>query len=172
MPKLAVANYGEHTTPIARRIGDRLADHYGTGSVARLLCDGEEALCDVDVLIVIVGECRIEASNGLRIALERALRSRTPVRCVLINGARMPGDLPGRASLSATEINTGPSFDPPVDGLICAIDRILVNRPAAPAVTAAVEQSAEPSRAPRALPISHLLAARIEATVRTNLQEE
>jgi hypothetical protein len=167
MPKLALANYGVHTTPIARRIGNRLADHYGTGSVARILCD-TEALSDVDVLIVIIGECRIEASNGLRITLERALRSRTPVLCVLINGARMPGNLPGRTTLTAAEINTGPRFDGQVDGLIRLIGRTLLIRSAAPAVTLA-EPPIAPLGLPRALAISQLLGARMEARVRTTL---
>ena len=149
MPRILISYRQADTQHITGRIFDRLAFHYGRGSIFRDIDSIRpgidfhdqisEALTEADVLLAIVGPkwlgrrgTRInDESDMVRVELETALKTRIPIIPVLIDGTKMPnaGQLP--ASLKkfvfrqAVTIDSGVDFDNHMDRLRREIDCIL-----------------------------------------------
>jgi hypothetical protein len=150
MPAILISYRRADSSAIAGRIFDRLAAHYGEGSVFMdvdhipygidFRTHIQETLQRTDVLIAVIGRNWLgkstdgaarmhEKTDPVRVEIETALERKTPIIPVLVDGARMPqsADLPEEfgnfAFLNAAEVASGRDFHGHVERLIGAIDR-------------------------------------------------
>ena len=81
------------------------------------------------------GGAHLGGGDPVRVEVETALKQKTAIIPVLVDGAKMPdpGQLPSEfgnfAYLNAAEVTTGRDFHPQMDRLIAAIDRTNAARP-------------------------------------------
>jgi hypothetical protein len=175
MPRIAISYRRADSLDITGRIFDRLALHYGKGSVFRDIDNIRpgidfrdqiaDALAKTDAILVVLGPRWLGRSKGtqariddeadpVRIELEIALDRKIPVIPVLVSNARMPqpAQLPERirefAFRHAVTINSGWDFDHHVDGLIRALDEILPAGAVPPGVAATPSQNTDQTTMP------------------------
>lgn len=155
MHKIIISYRRSDSAWTARSIFDRLAAHYGKDSVFMDIdsipfgIDFREhigkALAESAVLIAIIGPKwtgqreggvpRINDENDpVRIEIETALRSATPIIPILVDGSRMPdaSDLPPSLAdfsfRNAAEVHAGRNFHQQIDHLLTSLDRLLEQR--------------------------------------------
>jgi hypothetical protein len=150
--KLFVSYRRSDTRELAGRVYDRLAQHFGVGSVFkdvdsmpvgadfRAVIQQEIALCDVMLALIgkgwvtaqsASGERRInQSSDFIRLELEAALSRRIPVIPVLADGAAIPtaDELPVSlrelAYRNAVALGRDPDFHRDMDRLIRAVESL------------------------------------------------
>ena len=168
MAQIVISYRRANSDAIAGRIRDRLANHFGENSVFMDIdsipigIDFRKHIRDTlarsDILIAVIGpkwlghgkggHMRIsDETDPVRIEVETALRSGSPVIPVLVGGARMPRpvDLPDSlmdlSYRNATEVDAGRDFNQHIDRLIRSVERLL--KPASQAPTIAEESPAQ-----------------------------
>ena len=166
MSKIIISYRRADTAAIAGRIFDRLASHYGDEQVFMDVdkipfgTDFREhirkVLLEGDILLAVIGpnwlgksadgSSRIkEDADPVRVEIETALRQRTRIIPVLVDGASMPGtgDLPeglqDLAYLNAAPLDVGRDFRAHMDRLVRSIDGML-GRDRAPAAAVAARK--------------------------------
>ena len=151
MPRIAISYRRADSAAISGRLFDRLAQHYGAGSVFMDIdeipfgIDFREHIAEVlstcDAVVVVIGPHWLggqdprridDATDPVRIEVQTALERRVHVVPVLVDDAVMPtaDDLPGPlqnlAFRNACEVATGRDFHAHVDRLIRSMDRHLM----------------------------------------------
>src|SRR5262245_8502554 len=160
MSRIIISYRRADSAAISGRIFDRLASHYGDDAVfmdidkipfgTDFRDHIREVLAGGDILLAIIGPDWLgKASDGtsrvmdeadpVRVEIESALRQKTRIIPVLVDGASMPSvaDLPDAlrdlAYLNAAPIDVGRDFRTHMDRLIRSIDDVLGPARAAPA---------------------------------------
>jgi len=160
MSKIIISYRRADSAAISGRIFDRLASHYGDEAVFMDVdkipfgTDFREhirkVLLEGDILLAVIGPnwlgkgadgtIRIkDEADPVRVEVETALRQKTRVIPVLVDGAAMPatGDLPDAlrdlAYLNAAPLDVGRDFRAHMDRLIRSIDEVLGPERARPA---------------------------------------
>jgi TIR domain-containing protein len=152
MSKIIISYRRADSAAISGRIFDRLASHYGDDAVFMDVdkipfgTDFREhirkVLLEGDILLAVIGPnwlgksadgtSRIkDEADPVRVEIETALRQKTRMIPVLVDGASMPstGDLPDAlrdlAYLNAAPLDVGRDFRAHMDRLIRSIDEVL-----------------------------------------------
>lgn len=186
MPKIIISYRRSDSDAIAGRIRDKLAGHYGEGSVFMDIDNIpfgidfrdhiRDALFENDMLIVVVGprwvgqgkggHLRIkEETDPVRIEVETALEREIPVIPVLVNNATMPkpSELPDSlrnfAYRNAAEVDAGRDFHQHMDRLIRSMDKVLIGKGVTPPPPSAAEAAPPPPPPPPAMPATPLVEA-------------
>jgi hypothetical protein len=155
MTRIAISYRRDDSAAVTGRIFDRLAAHYGVGSVFRdidnipLGVDFREhistVLAQTDITLVVVGKRwsgpqprrrrRIDdPADPVRVEVEIALRNGMPVVPVLVEGAAMPNveQLPDSLKelvyRNGLEVDSGRDFDQHIERLIRSMEPILARR--------------------------------------------
>jgi hypothetical protein len=135
---IAICYRREDGAATAGRIYDRLAAYFGPAAVALDAGDaGAEGagslLRGAAALVVVIGprwaQLATDPRDSVRLAIELALRNRTPLLPVLIEGASrldpatLPESLRGLARIEALPVRNDPDFEGDVRALIAALER-------------------------------------------------
>src|SRR5262245_10774924 len=160
MSKIIISYRRADSAATAGRIFDRLAGHYGDDAVFMDVdkipfgTDFREHIRTVlaggDILLAVIGPSWLgQAADGtsrikdeadpVRVEIETALRQKTRIIPVLVEGASMPGvavlpdGLRALAYLNAAPVDVGRDFRAHMDRLIRSIDEVIGPARAAPA---------------------------------------
>lgn len=151
MPRIAISYRRADSAAISGRIFDRLAQHYGAGSVFMDIdeipfgIDFREHIAQVlstcDAVVIVIGLRWLGAegpgrridqeSDPVRVEVQAALHRKCPLIPVLVEGAAMPQseELPEPirplAFRNACPVDSGRDFHAHVDRLIRSLDRLL-----------------------------------------------
>ena len=152
MSRIIISYRRADSAATAGRIFDRLTSHYGDDAVfmdvdkipfgTDFRQHIRKVLADSDILLAVIGPSWLgKASDGtsrimdeadpVRVEIETALRQKTRIIPVLVDGANMPGvaDLPDAlrdlAYLNAAPLDVGRDFRAHMDRLIRSIDEML-----------------------------------------------
>jgi TIR domain len=183
MSRIIISYRRADSAAIAGRIFDRLSSHYGDESVFMDIdkipfgTDFREhirkVLLDGDILLAVIGPnwlgktadggSRIsDDADPVRVEIETALRQKTTVIPILVDGAAMPSsaELPESmrdlAYINAAPLDVGRDFRQHMDRLIRSIDTLL-GEDSEPAPTAA--RNAAPSASPARLRVGLAVGA-------------
>jgi len=152
MSRIIISYRRADSAATAGRIFDRLTSHYGDDAVfmdvdkipfgTDFRQHIRKVFADSDVLLAVIGPswlgkasdgtCRVkDEADPVRVEIETALRQKTPIIPVLVDGANMPSvaDLPDAlrdfAYLNAAPIDVGRDFRAHMERLIRSIDEML-----------------------------------------------
>jgi streptogramin lyase len=173
MPRIAISYRRDDSAEVTGRIFDRLAAHYGVGSVFRdidnipLGVDFREhistVLAQTDITLVVVGKRwsgpqprrrrRIDdPADPVRVEVETALHNGMPVVPVLVEGGAMPNvdQLPDSLKelvyRNGLEVDSGRDFDQHIERLIRNMEPILSRRAETARLAEEEKQRAEAAR--------------------------